>query len=285
MNERTMSHDAAPRSNANLQQREAILTIEGPVLIIAGPGSGKTHTLVERVVHLITQKDVAPGSLLVVTFTEKAARELTTRISDRLMHLGVKFNLHEMYVGTFHSICLRLVEDFREFTRLKRSFTLFDEFDQQYFLYQHIKNFRELVDAQLVIRDLFNRFLRFLIDGGIGEYEDESEFAPSGSVSFLTIHQSKGLEFPVVVCGSLEAVPRNQHGELDVLLEEGGYSFTLSLVHGISISGLMTVRMSRPPSLSAWAMRPKPTSRAGAPCQVPPWSTPRMARLRRSSTS
>lgn len=153
MNERTMSRDAAPRSNANLQQREAILTIEGPVLIIAGPGSGKTHTLVERVVHLITQKDVAPGSLLVVTFTEKAARELTTRISDRLMHLGVKFNLHEMYVGTFHSICLRLVEDFREFTRLKRSFTLFDEFDQQYFLYQHIKNFRELVDAQLVMGD------------------------------------------------------------------------------------------------------------------------------------
>jgi DNA helicase-2/ATP-dependent DNA helicase PcrA len=72
-------------------------------------------------------------------------------------------------------------------------------------------------------RDLFNQFLRFLQDGGIGEYEDESEYAPKGCVSFLTIHQSKGLEFPVVVCGSLEAVPRRQHGELDVLLEEGGY--------------------------------------------------------------
>src|SRR3546814_16184279 len=58
-----------------------------------------------------------------------------------------------MYLGTFHSICLRILEDFREFTRLKRSFTLFDQFDQQYFLYQRIKDFRELPDAQLVIGD------------------------------------------------------------------------------------------------------------------------------------
>jgi DNA helicase-2/ATP-dependent DNA helicase PcrA len=73
------------------------------------------------------------------------------------------------------------------------------------------------------IRDLFNQFLRFLVDGGIGEYEDEAEYAPKGCVSFLTIHQSKGLEYPVVVCGSLEAVPRKQYSALDVLLEDGGY--------------------------------------------------------------
>jgi DNA helicase-2/ATP-dependent DNA helicase PcrA len=73
------------------------------------------------------------------------------------------------------------------------------------------------------LRDLFNQFLRFLVEGGIGEYEDESEYAPKGCVSFLTIHQSKGLEFPVVICGSLEAVPRKQYGALDVLLEDGGY--------------------------------------------------------------
>ncbi|MGE8450081.1 MAG: 3'-5' exonuclease, partial [Pseudomonadales bacterium] len=66
------------------------------------------------------------------------------------------------------------------------------------------------------LRDLFNQFLRFLQDGGIGEYEDEAEYAPKGCVSFLTIHQSKGLEFPVVVCGSLEAVPRKQYSALDV---------------------------------------------------------------------
>lgn len=145
------SSATALQSKANPQQLEAILATDGPVLIIAGPGSGKTFTLVERIVYLITHKGVAPESLLVVTFTDKAARELTTRISNRLAELDIQFNLNEMYLGTFHSICLRLLEDYREFTRLKRSFTLFDQFDQQYFLYQHIKDFRELPDAQLVM--------------------------------------------------------------------------------------------------------------------------------------
>jgi DNA helicase-2/ATP-dependent DNA helicase PcrA len=145
--------DALLQSKANPQQRAAILATDGPLLIIAGPGSGKTFTLVERIVYLITQKGVAPESLFVVTFTDKAARELTTRISNRLSELSIKFNLNEMYLGTFHSICLRLLEDHREFTRLKRSFTLFDQFDQQYFLYQRIKVFRELPDAQLVMGD------------------------------------------------------------------------------------------------------------------------------------
>ncbi|BAQ63133.1 ATP-dependent DNA helicase UvrD/PcrA (plasmid) [Geminocystis sp. NIES-3708] len=94
-------------TNANESQLKAIQTTEGVLLIIAGPGSGKTFTLVERIVYLITQKDVTPESLFVVTFTEKAAHELTTRISNRLNQLNIRFNLNEMYLGTFHSICLR----------------------------------------------------------------------------------------------------------------------------------------------------------------------------------
>ncbi|MFV0283715.1 MAG: ATP-dependent helicase [Castellaniella sp.] len=146
-----MASASTLRTRANPQQLEAIVATDGPVLIIAGPGSGKTFTLVERIVYLITEKGVAPESLLVVTFTDKAARELTTRISNRLTEVGVTFNLNEMYLGTFHSICLRFLEDYQEFTRLKRSFTLFDQFDQQYFLYQRIKEFRALPDAELVM--------------------------------------------------------------------------------------------------------------------------------------
>lgn len=138
-------------SGANAQQTEAIEATDGPVLIIAGPGSGKTFTLVERVVNLIMNKGVQPESLFVVTFTEKAARELTTRISNRLAELDIKFNLNEMYLGTFHSVCLRILEDFREFTRLKRGFSLFDQFDQQYFLYQRLKEFQDIPDAELVM--------------------------------------------------------------------------------------------------------------------------------------
>ena len=85
------------KTKANPQQLEAILATDGPVLIIAGPGSGKTFTLVERIVYLITHKGVAPESLFVVTFTDKAARELTTRISNRLSDLGIKFNLNGTY--------------------------------------------------------------------------------------------------------------------------------------------------------------------------------------------
>lgn len=151
--EQGITDSPALRSKANPHQLAAILATDGPALIIAGPGSGKTFTLVERIVYLVTDKGVAPESLLVVTFTDKAARELSTRISNRLAELDIQFNLNEMYLGTFHSICLRLLEDFREFTRLKRSFALFDQFDQQYFLYQRVKDFRELPDAQLVMGD------------------------------------------------------------------------------------------------------------------------------------
>lgn len=148
-----MNTNSSLQSKANPQQLEAIHATDGPVLIIAGPGSGKTFTLVERIVYLITHKGITPESLFVVTFTEKAARELTTRISNRLSELSIKFNLNDMYLGTFHSICLRLLEEHREFTRLKRSFTLFDQFDQQYFLYQRINEFRPITDVHLVMGD------------------------------------------------------------------------------------------------------------------------------------
>ena len=75
----------------------------------------------------------------------------------------------------------------------------------------------------IYLKKLFNLFFRFLKDGGIDEYEDEAEYAPSGCVSFLTIHQSKGLEFPVVIVGSLEAVPYRQDTELGGILENNYY--------------------------------------------------------------
>jgi len=138
-------------SSANPAQLEAIETTEGPLLIIAGPGSGKTFTLVERIVHLITEKNVTPESLFVVTFTDKAAHELTTRISNRLNEIKVRFNLNEMYLGTFHSICLRWLEEHREFTRLKRNFSMMDAFDQKFFIYQRMAEYEEIPDIHLLV--------------------------------------------------------------------------------------------------------------------------------------
>ena len=123
------------------------------MLIIAGPGSGKTFTLVERIYFLITQKGILPERLFVSTFTEKAAAELITRISSRLDSANIDVNLNEMYVGTFHSICLRFLEEHRDFTRLKRNFTLLDRFDQQYFIYQRLFEYQEIEGSQHILGD------------------------------------------------------------------------------------------------------------------------------------
>jgi DNA helicase-2/ATP-dependent DNA helicase PcrA len=121
------------------EKKEAVKITEGPLLIIAGPGSGKTKTLVERVVHLVS-KGVPPTSIMVATFTEKAAAELVTRISNRLLELNLKVNLNEMFVGTLHSIFLRILDDHREFTRLKRNYRILDQFDQRYFIFRKMKD-------------------------------------------------------------------------------------------------------------------------------------------------
>ena len=94
--------------NVNESQRKAIINTEGPVLMIAGPGTGKTFTLVKRIAYLVVEKNVAPSEIMVVTFTEKAAKELLTRISNEFSKYELQMNLNEMYIGTFHSVCLRL---------------------------------------------------------------------------------------------------------------------------------------------------------------------------------
>jgi DNA helicase-2/ATP-dependent DNA helicase PcrA len=105
-------------------------------------------------------------------------------------------------------------------SRAMRNLGLFSQLLNKFEYLHHITVLQhEYMDLNL--RHLFNRFLRFLKDGGINEYEDEAEYAPSGYVSFLTIHQSKGLEFPVVVVDSLNATPRKQYSDLDELLERG----------------------------------------------------------------
>lgn len=124
--------------NANEKQREAISTSEGPVLITAGPGTGKTYTLVQRTLYLIKERGVRPENILIATFTEKAAKELVTRISNEL-------NVNEMYIGTFHSLCLRFLKEHLENTRLRKNFRLMDAFDQQYLVFQNLKRFKDEV--------------------------------------------------------------------------------------------------------------------------------------------
>jgi DNA helicase II / ATP-dependent DNA helicase PcrA len=141
-------------SRLNQQQKLAVETTEGPLLIIAGPGSGKTFTLVERIFYLINQKKIPAENILVATFTEKAAQELISRVSNRLLKARVSVNLNDMYIGTVHSICLRFLDEYREYTRLKRNYSLMDQFDQQYFLYQRIYDYQQIENSELIIGEL-----------------------------------------------------------------------------------------------------------------------------------
>lgn len=126
----------------NSDQQKAIDTINGPVLISAGPGTGKTATLVNRYANMVNNHHVKPENILMATFTEKAAKEIVTRISSVIPD----FDLNDVYIGTFHSICLRIVRDNLAFIpTLKKNFTFMDDFDQKYFIYQrYYYDFRPL---------------------------------------------------------------------------------------------------------------------------------------------
>lgn len=146
--------------NANENQRKAIETTEGPVLITAGPGTGKTFTLVKRAVYLIEECGVKPEEIMIATFAEKAAKEIITRLTNELDKTeasddfdgkAVPLNLQEMYVDTFHSICLKILEEHLEYTKLKKNYKAIDQFDQQYIVYQHYDDFAGIDNSEAVL--------------------------------------------------------------------------------------------------------------------------------------
>jgi len=130
--------------NLNPSQLAAVRAVDGPLLIIAGPGSGKTKTLVERIIHLVIENGIAADAILVATFTEKAAKELVTRVSNRAVEMGVDINLSEMYIGTLHSIFLRIIEEHRSRTPLMRNYRVLDDFEQKYLIHRSIPAFQAL---------------------------------------------------------------------------------------------------------------------------------------------
>ncbi|MFL2786129.1 MAG: ATP-dependent helicase, partial [Paracoccaceae bacterium] len=110
----------------NPAQREAVETLEGPVLMLAGAGTGKTKALTCRVVHLLNTGKARPNEILSVTFTNKAAREMKTRVGDLLGHAVEGLP----WMGTFHSICVKLLRRHAELVGLKSNFTILDTDDQ-----------------------------------------------------------------------------------------------------------------------------------------------------------
>lgn len=138
--------------NANKQQIEAIIATNGPVLITAGPGTGKTFTLVQRAIYLIQECGIQPEEIFIPTFTEKAAKELVTRITNELAARDISVNVNEMYVGTFHSICLRIIKEHLEYSLFKKNYRMLDTFDQQYMVFQNLNRFKRITNLDGVIK-------------------------------------------------------------------------------------------------------------------------------------
>jgi len=110
----------------NEPQREAVLHEDGPLVVFAGAGSGKTRVITFRIAHLITERSVPPWRILAVTFTNKAAGEMR----ERLAHL-VPDGGRDVWVGTFHSTCARILRKYAELAGVRKDFVIYDDADQR----------------------------------------------------------------------------------------------------------------------------------------------------------
>ena len=112
--------------NLNKAQKEAVLYLDGPLLIVAGAGSGKTKVLTSRIAHIIKEKKAFPNQILSVTFTNKAAKEMQNRVSSILNSEAIGLS----WLGTFHSICAKLLRKHAAAAGLTSNFTIIDTDDQ-----------------------------------------------------------------------------------------------------------------------------------------------------------
>lgn len=132
-------------ADLNPEQRQAVTTTEGPLLIQAGAGSGKTKTLTHRIAYIIGQELAKPDEILAVTFTNKAAQEMRERLANIL---GVTNHRNFMpWMGTFHSIAVRLLRSYGEYISIPANFTIFDESDRLS-LVRHIMKDMGITDKQ-----------------------------------------------------------------------------------------------------------------------------------------
>ncbi len=140
--------------NLNDAQKEAVLHLDGPLLIVAGAGSGKTKVLTSRIANIIKEKKAFPNQILAVTFTNKAAKEMQIRVSKILGSNAIGLS----WLGTFHSICAKLLRKHASAANLNSNFTIVDTDDQ-------IRLIKNICKAENIdIKQLSPRFILAIID-------------------------------------------------------------------------------------------------------------------------
>lgn len=158
----------------NSEQQRAVETTEGPLLILAGAGSGKTKTLTHRIAYLIAANKATPYNILAVTFTNKAAKEMRERVA-KLLGESSDNRSFMPFMGTFHSICVRLLRQDGEQAGIPRNFIIFDEADRLSAIKQACKT------ARIDEKSFPPRTLSGLISGAKNEMVTPAEYVGAGS--------------------------------------------------------------------------------------------------------
>ena len=143
----------------NNKQKEAVLATEGPCLVIAGAGSGKTKVLTHKIAYLLSEKNVKPWNILAITFTNKAANEMKQRVEKLVGEAS-----QEMWLGTFHSICVRILRRFIDRIGFDSTFLIFDTTDQRTLIKECIKSIGlddKLFTDRGVLSEISNCFFQF----------------------------------------------------------------------------------------------------------------------------
>ena len=119
----------------NNEQLEAVKQVEGPVMVFAGAGTGKTRTLTSRIIYMVEECHINPHNILAITFTNKATREMKTRVVDRLGANGNNVN-----ISTIHSLCSRILRRNIQLLGYQKDFEIIDDDEQQKILSEIFKN-------------------------------------------------------------------------------------------------------------------------------------------------
>jgi len=172
----------------NEQQYEAATTIEGPLLILAGAGSGKTRVLTYRIAHMIKDLGIYPSQILAITFTNKAAGEM----KDRIRNL-VGDEVDNMWISTFHSSCVRILR--REIDKLgyNKNFTIYDSYDQKTLIKQCMKELN-INDKDITDREIINKISdskNNLISAEEYKKKNEHDFRKNKIADVYLLYQKK----------------------------------------------------------------------------------------------
>jgi len=187
-------------NNLNKAQKEAVLYLEGPLLIVAGAGSGKTKVLTSRIAHIIKEKKAFPNQILSVTFTNKAAQEMQNRVSLILKKGSVGLS----WLGTFHSICAKLLRKHAVAVGLNSNFSIIDQDDQ----IRLIKNICK--DKNIDVKKISPKYILSAIDKwkNKGLYPNkvilkQKDIIEKGILSIYKIYQQKLLDLNACDFGDL----------------------------------------------------------------------------------